>query len=544
MGIIGTEHGQRGPTAAERARISPRVSQGSNRSITGKVVASAAAIALLLGCSGSEGGRPELSDLNSQRMLQVGLTDIQQIYIDEPSVSDLAVAGLKGLQRIEPDFNVERQADIVRISLREASAGFVKAPQSDDAQGWATTVSQILNDGRKLSGRLGQARAEEIYTALFESVASKLDPYSRYSGAGEARESRASRDGFGGIGVTIIPHLEGVEVTEVAASLPAERSGVKRGDLILSIDGEKVAGLDLQAAALLLQGPVGEPVKLTVRGKDKAYPATVLVDRTHITPQTVFFRKEGSFALIEITSFNAETAASIAQAVYRARHDMGEALRGIILDLRNNPGGLLHQSVRVADLFIESGRIISTRGRHRDSLQIFDATPGDISNGLPIAVLLNGYSASAAEILAAALQDRGRAVIIGSTSYGKGTVQTVLRMPNDGELILTWARLHAPSGYSMHGLGVVPTICTAGRNRSVDALVRAALANDAPWKRMLAIRRNYAAVSAEERTQIEGYCPAAQKTEEGVDLEVAKSLLSVQKGYMQTIQIARTPNGF
>lgn len=527
MGIFGTEHGHRSRlTAARRACVS------------------AAAIALLLGCSASDGGHGTLGDLNSQRMLQVGLTDIQQIYIDEPSVSDLAVAGLKGLQRIEPDFHVERQADIVKISLRESAAGFVKAPQSNDAQAWAITVSQLVNDGRKLSGRLGQARSEEIYTALFESVASKLDPYSRYSGAGEARESRASRDGFGGIGVTIIPHHDGVEITEVTAGLPAEKSGLHRNDVILSIDGEKVAGLDLQAVAVMLQGPVGDTIELNVRSKGKKRPGTVAVERTHITPQTVFFRREGSFALIEITSFNAETAASVAQAVYRARHDVGEALRGIILDLRNNPGGLLHQSVRVADLFIESGRIISTRGRHRDSLQIFDATPGDISDGLPIAVLMNGYSASAAEILAAALQDRGRAVVIGSTSYGKGTVQTVLRMPNDGELILTWARLHAPSGYSMHGLGVVPTICTGGSHSSANDLVKAALANDAPWKRMLSIRRNYADASADERKQVESFCPAGLKSEEGVDLEVAKSLLSVQKGYMQTIQIARTANGF
>ena len=499
---------------------------------------------MLLGCSGSDGGRPEFGDLNSQRMLQVGFTDIQQIYIEEPSVSDLAVAGLKGLQRIEPDFNVERQADMVKVSLRESTAGYVKAPQADDAQAWATTISQLLNDGRKLSGRLGEARAEEIYTALFESVASKLDPYSRYSGAGEARESRASRDGFGGVGVTIIPNSEGAEVTEIAAGLPAEKAGIALGDVILSVDGEKIAGLDLQAVALMLQGPVGETVKLAVRSKGTGRTETLVVERAHITPQTVFFRREDQFAIIEITSFNAETAAAIAQAVYRARHDAGPALRGIVLDLRNNPGGLLHQSVRVADLFIESGRIISTRGRHRDSLQIFDATPGDIADGLPIAVLMNGYSASAAEILAAALQDRGRAVVIGATSYGKGTVQTVLRMPNDGELILTWAKLHAPSGYGMHGLGVVPTICTKAQAGTVEDLVKGALSENAPWRRMLAIRRNYDTASAEERKAVEHYCSADGKSEDARDLEVAKSLLGVQKGYMQAIQIARTANGF
>ncbi len=481
--------------------------------------------------------------MNSQRMLQVGLTDIQQIYIDNTHVSDLAIAGLKGLRRIEPDFSVERQNDLVKISLHDAAAASVKAPKANDAYAWASTVAQLLNDGRKVSGRLGKARPEDIYTAVFQSVASKLDPYSRYSGAGEAREDRANRDGFGGIGVTIIPNPEGVEITAVTPGLPAEKAGLHRGDLILSVDDEKLAGLDLQAAATMLQGPVGEPVKLVIDPKGSSKASTFLIERTHITPQTVFYRRDHDFAVIEVTGFNVDTSASIAQAVYHARHDLGEAMRGIILDLRNNPGGLLHQSVRVADLFIDSGRIISTRGRHRDSLQIFDATPGDIANGLPIAVLVNGYSASAAEILAAALQDRGRAVIIGSTTYGKGTVQTVLRMPNDGELILTWAKLHAPSGYAMHGLGIVPTICTAGSDHDVDTLVKSAFDPKARWKHMLAIRRNYADATPAERKEVRAYCPAPTKGENPLDLTVAEKLLAVQKEYMETIQIAQSANG-
>jgi carboxyl-terminal processing protease len=523
-------------TAAENGR--PR---GRCPSLRGKIAASAAVIGLLLGCTASDGGPAPISDLNSQRMLQVGLSDIQQIYIDEPMVSDLAVAGLKGLRRIEPDFDVEHQNDVVKISYRNTDAGYVKAPRSNDAYAWASTVSQLLNNSRKLSGKLGKARSEEIYTALFESLATKLDPYSRYSGAGEARENRASRDGFGGIGVTIVPHDDGVEITHVAAGLPAEKIGLRAGDRIIAIDGETAGGLGLQDVALMLQGPVGDSVELQVRHKS-GEDQTLTIERTHITPQTVFYHREDKFAVIELTSFNADSASSMTQAIYRAQHDMGDDLRGIVLDLRNNPGGLLHQAVRIADLFIESGRIISTRGRHRDSLQVFDATPGDISDGLPIAVIVNGYSASAAEILAAALQDRGRAVVIGTTTYGKGTVQTVLRMPNDGELILTWARLHAPSGYAMHGLGVVPTICTLDTT-SVKELVKGVLADKAAWQRMLAIRRGYAKADPKARKQVETYCRDKDKADTAFDLEVAKKLLAVQKGYMQTIQIARTANG-
>ncbi|MEM9684376.1 MAG: S41 family peptidase [Pseudomonadota bacterium] len=523
------------------ASARPRAARCGRSSYRSRIAGSIAVIGLLLGCTASDNGLSSLSDLNSQRMLQVGLSDIQQIYIDEPIVSDLAVAGLKGLRRIEPDFDVERQNDRLKISYRNSEAGYVMAPRSNDAYAWASTVSQLLNDGRKLSGRLSEARSEEIYTALFDSLASKLDPYSRYSGAGEARENRASRDGFGGIGVTIVPHDDGVEITNVAAGLPAEKAGLKTGQTIVAVDGQDASGIALQDVALMLQGPVRETVDVVVRSKD-GEESEVTVARTHITPQTVFYRRDGDYAVIELTSFNSDTSASMAQAIYRARTDMDDAMKGIVLDLRNNPGGLLHQAVRVADLFIESGRIISTRGRHRDSLQVFDATPGDIAEGTPIAVLLNGYSASAAEILAAALQDRGRAVIIGSTSYGKGTVQTVLRMPNDGELILTWARLHAPSGYAMHGLGVVPMICTTGDAKAHE-LVTTAQQEKAPWRRMLAIRRNYAKSSKQERKLVDDYCRSDTEGLDAIDLEVAKNLLGVQKGYMQTIQIARSANG-
>ena len=538
MGIIRSRHGWYAVTDAPARLRAARCGRSSYRS---RIAGSIAVIGLLLGCTASDNGLSSLSDLNSQRMLQVGLSDIQQIYIDEPVVSDLAVAGLKGLRRIEPDFDVERQNDRLKISYRNSEAGYVMAPRSNDAYAWASTVSQLLNDGRKLSGRLSEARSEEIYTALFDSLASKLDPYSRYSGAGEARENRASRDGFGGIGVTIVPHDDGVEITNVAAGLPAEKAGLKTGQTIVAVDGQGASGLALQDVALMLQGPVRETVDVVVRSKN-GEESEVTVTRTHITPQTVFYRRDGDYAVIELTSFNSDTSASMAQAIYRARTDMDDAMKGIVLDLRNNPGGLLHQAVRVADLFIESGRIISTRGRHRDSLQVFDATPGDIAEGTPIAVLLNGYSASAAEILAAALQDRGRAVIIGSTSYGKGTVQTVLRMPNDGELILTWARLHAPSGYAMHGLGVVPMICTTGDAKAHE-LVAAAQQDKAPWRRMLAIRRNYAKSSKQERKLVDDYCRSDTEGLDAIDLEVAKNLLGVQKGYMQTIQIARSANG-
>ncbi len=489
-------------------------------------------------CSGGERDLPPLEQISSERMLQIGLSDIQQIYIDEPVVADLAVAGLRGLSKIDPEMRIERHADLLEIRLGRGIAGSTRAPKGNDALAWAIAVSKLLHDGRRESAKLSQANPERIYKAVFEGVARKLDPYSRYASAEKAFENRASRDGFGGIGVVVAPHSEGAEITDVMDGTPAQRVGLRRGEWITRIDGAKIAGMSLHRVVRLLQGPVGRGVSLAVRRDLKAPARSVKIQRSHITPQTVFYRRDGNLARIEITSFNSDTTLSVERMTLRAQREIGAALRGIVIDLRDNPGGLLHQAVRVADLFVENGRLISTRGRHRDSLQLFDATPGDIAHGLPIAVLLNGSSASAAEILAAALQDRGRAIVIGSTSYGKGTVQTVLRMPNEGELILTWARLYAPSGYNLSKAGVIPNVCTAN---STDAqlLVRNALKNNGEYsRRMLSIRRNLDSASKVERDALRNYCPRGGDGRNQLDSEVAKLLLTVQKRYVQTLKPA------
>lgn len=479
-------------------------------------------------------------EINTERMVQIGLTDIHQIYIDEPSVEDLAVAGLRGLKKIDPATRVENRAGVVKIQMSGGLVGSAKAPDAENVLAWAITVSKLVHDGRRASAKLRNADPEKIYSAVFAGVARNLDPYSRYASADEALKNRALRDGFGGIGVVVAPHSEGAEITEVVQGMPAHRAGLRRGERILAIDGQEIADMDLDHIARLLQGPVGRQVLLAVRRDDDTAPRELSIRRAHITPQTVLYRRDGKIAFIRITGFNAKTAESVEGAVERAQREIGGGIRGIVLDLRKNPGGLLHQAVRIADLFIEDGRIITTRGRHRDSLQLFDATPGDISGGLPIAVLVNGGSASAAEILAAALQDRRRAVLIGSTSYGKGTVQTVLRMPNDGELILTWARLYAPSGYRLSGAGVVPSVCTA-QGRDAQKVIRRLLSDGgARWRRVKSIRRRYADAGEAGRAAVKKYCPQGLDQDNTLDAEVAKRLLSVQKRYLQVLKLAST----
>lgn len=501
-----------------------------------------AAASVLTGCSNVEETVYLPAESVSEEMLWTGLADIQEIYLERPDLTDLALAGLEGLQRIEPDIHVDLKGDVLKIRLHDHVVAQANKPLEDNPYAWALALSHLLKGSRQESESLRKADNETLYTAIFDNITRQLDPYSRYSSADEAQDNRANRDGFGGIGVTLVSHADGAVISAINAGLPADKAGLRRGDRIVVIDGQRIEKFNIKKIVHLLQGPVGQTVQLSVQRERTKRPITVSVRRAHITPETVKYERNDDIAVLKISHFNAETASSLAKAVGQAKQEIGKSLRGFILDLRDNPGGLLYQSVKVADLFIESGRIISTRGRHRDSVQLFDATPGDIADGLPIAVLINGGSASAAEILAAALQDSGRAVVVGSRSYGKGSVQTVLRMPNNGELILTWARLFAPSGYKLSGMGVIPTICTVGITKPGDVLQQAFAENGAFWRRLIRMRREFDRADSEKQRSIKKYCVDRQDERHAVDIAVAKQLISRQKRYALTFQTAHTPN--
>jgi carboxyl-terminal processing protease len=276
----------------------------------------------------------------------------------------------------------------------------------------------------------------------------------------------------------------------------------------------------------MMRGPIDTDVRLTVaRGSVETFEVTLR--RTAIIPPTLTYRREADVAYFKVTGFNRQTSATLKALVTRAKTEIVRDLRGVVLDLRNNPGGLLDQGIEVADLFVNAGRILTTRGRHPDSLQTFDATDGDILNGLPLAVLINGGSASSAEIVAAALQDLGRAIVIGSSSYGKGTVQTVMRLPNEGELTLTWAKLYAPSGYALHRLGVIPNICTSGQSVSATKSIADLKVGRLDPLAPVSARRGADTLSETEQLALAASCPTKTAAPgEDVDLEVARLVLA------------------
>ena len=391
----------------------------------------------------------------------VGFGNIAEKYIEPVSVDVLALDGMRGLASIDPAVTVARDGDAVHLDVGEREVASFAVPADHDPRAWAALTTDVSLAGRRVSEDLRAASAEQVYEAVFDSLLSNLDMFSRYAGANQARRNRAQRTGFGGIGIRFRTAPGEIRVTEVMEDTPASRIGLKEGDRIIAIDNEPTATLTSDGVVARLRGPARSHVLLQVLRDGVDHPLDFDVERAHVVPTTVVDSFEDGVLFLAVSRFNQGTVRSLSRKIKKARLTHGRGLKGLVLDFRGNPGGLLKQSIKLADLFLTQGEIVRTRGRHPESMQYYEATGGDMTFGLPIVVLVDGRSASAAEISAAALQDRGRAIVIGTNSYGKGTVQTVIRLPNDGEITLTWSRFVTPSGYTLHKLGVPPTVCTS-----------------------------------------------------------------------------------
>jgi carboxyl-terminal processing protease len=268
-----------------------------------------------------------------------------------------------------------------------------------------------------------------------------------------------TRGEFGGLGIEVTQEGGYIKVISPIDETPAARAGVRAGDLITHLNGSTVQGLTLQEAVEQMRGERGTSIRITIRREGADRPIELSITRDVIRPQVVRYRLEGNdIAYIRLASFNEQTGPRLREALNRLRQQAGSNLRGIVLDLRNNPGGLLDQAVQVADDFLDQGEVVSTRARRAEDAQRWNAKPGDIAQGLPVVVLINGGSASASEIVAGALQDHRRGIVMGVKSFGKGSVQTVMPIPGNGAIRLTTARYYTPSGRSIQSTGIEPDI--------------------------------------------------------------------------------------
>ncbi|MBL8837270.1 MAG: S41 family peptidase [Alphaproteobacteria bacterium] len=303
-----------------------------------------------------------------------------------------------------------------------------------------------------------EVQDRDLIENAINGMLASLDPHSSYLNARGYRDMQVQNRGeFGGLGIEVTMENGLVKVVSPIDETPAARAGLRPNDLILSLDGEQVMGLTLQEAVERMRGPVNSQIKLMIR-RGNQEPFEVTLTRAVIRVQSVRSRVEGDFGYIRITSFTEQTDAGLQAAVRRIREQLGDRLKGFVLDMRNNPGGLLDQAIAVSDAFLERGEIVSTRGRRTEDAQRYNARQGDITNGLPLVVLINGGSASASEIVAGALQDHRRAILLGTRSFGKGSVQTIMPLGGQGAIRLTTARYFTPSGRSIQAQGIDPDI--------------------------------------------------------------------------------------
>ena len=305
-----------------------------------------------------------------------------------------------------------------------------------------------------------QVDEAELLEAAINGMLRSLDPHSAYLNEKSYRDTQVQTQGeFGGLGIEVTMENGLVKVVAPIDDTPASRADVRANDVITHLDGEPVLGLDLRQAVDRMRGPVDTDIRLTLIREGVETPFDVVLTRAVIRITSIRHRREGDIGYVRITSFNQNTQDGLRRAIRELREDIGdEALQGYILDLRNNPGGLLDQAITVSDAFLEQGEIVSTRGRDADETQRFNARAGDLTDGKPLVVLINGGSASASEIVAGALQDHGRAVVMGEQSFGKGSVQTIMPLGNSTALKLTTQRYYTPSGRSIQAKGIEPDI--------------------------------------------------------------------------------------
>jgi carboxyl-terminal processing protease len=427
------------------------------------VLAAAMGVASCLAADDPATSAAPLRDTSIERVIVRSYGAIADRYINDiADYGPLSVEALRGVSNLDSQLRIEERAGALVLyhGNRVVAQRAVPADRGD-GPAWGALTAALVHAAMESSSALREAGRNRVLRAALDGTTRKLDRNSRYSDPVESRDNRFNREGDGGIGVTVEAENDQTVVRAVQDGTPAAASGVRVGDRIVSVDSRRVIGQPMREIVRELRGRVGTTVAMGVFRPSESRELVFSIRRAYVIPGTVTYERRGDIAYVRLTGFNKGTPEALKSALDKAAAEIGPGMAGIILDMRDNPGGLLDRAITTAGLLLDSGVILTTEGRHPDSRMTFRSHGNALLAHVPMVAVMNGRSASAAEILAAALQDRGRAVVVGSTSYGKGTVQTVVPLPNDGELTLTWSRMLAPSGYAWAEIGVLPTVCTA-----------------------------------------------------------------------------------
>jgi len=486
--------------------------------------------------SQADGRSPATGDAGIERVVLQAYRAIGDRHLYEPNFRNLSVEAYRGFA--SSDSTLVLEASDSSLTVKREGKEIVSRPapaDTTDGRAWGNTLTELMTGSIDASPALQQIDRQVLIRQAMTATTKQLDRNSRYADPDEARDNRFQRDGGGGVGITVERTDEKkILIRAVQEGSPAAKAGITIGDQILAIDSDSMIDRPLSDVVAKLRGTIGAPVTMKVLRASTGAELTLPMKRGRIVPTTVVYERRGDVALIHLTGFNTATTENLRAALDKAGAEIGKNLAGVIIDMRSNRGGLLDQAQSVSEVFIADGTIFSTNGRHPDSKRTYRSSNGRaVAGQLPIVVLMNGGSASAAEIVAAALQDRGRAVVIGTTSYGKGTVQTVVRLANEGELILTWSRLQAPSGYTWNELGVLPNICTSKVGDATKLGTASVDSNQGQLMRWHALRNP----TQQEVTDLRKICPPGETAPEA-DIDLAYRLLHDRALYAHAVQSA------
>ena len=473
-----------------------------------------------------------------REVFAAGFAAILDRHMERALPSDLITWGLAGFTANDPSLRVERLGRELRL-MRGRRALISRALPSDSTRGASEAIGMVAAEALMpfqevawaASPAIRETKRDALLRTSFNAIFGHLDPFSRYVAPEEAQLARDRRLGQGGVGLRLSVQRGQVLVAAVTPNSPAAGAGIRVGDRLVMVDDEMVFANDLPGAVLLLEGAAETEVKLAVQRAGRRRNVTLL--RVAQRMETVAAETRDGVLHLRVSGFTALTSAQVTGFV-EAAFAGANPPRGLVLDLRGNRGGILTQAVAVADIFLDGGEIVGTAGRHPDANRRYGASDTDLAQGRPIVVMVDGRTASAAEILAAALAERGRAAVLGTATQGKGLVQILLPLPNGGELQLSWSRIVMPSGWPLQGAGLLPAICTAGGAEAAAGALVALRAGQQPMGAALArLRALRPPVSALDAEALRETCPGPDGVEREPDF--AQTLVTDATAYQAAL---------
>ena len=449
--------------------------------------------------------------------------------LDPVPVSQLTLWGLRGLTALDPSLAVElRNGDLVLTAGNRVLASAAAPDGTVHVEEWSAVAVALAESARVASSAVRRAGTAGVLRSFFDELFNHLDPYSRYVPPSDAAEDRDRRAGRAGAGIGLASQGGGVVIASIIADGPGALAGMRPGDRVLEVDGQSTTGQTADTVAGWIEGPEDTTVELSLRPRNSR-ARTIEILRALVPPETVFAGRAGELLLLRVTGFNNRTDARLSRELTRFLA-LPRQPAGIVIDLRGNRGGVVREAVAVADELLPAGIVATAAGRDPESNRIWRSTRIEIAVDLPVVVLVDGRSASAAEIVAAALADRGRAVVVGSVTFGKGLVQTIAPLPDGGELFVTWSRVLAPLGWPIQGLGVLPQVCTSlGADNLQLQLASLTEGNQLMAAALGRQRDARAPIPLAQALAIRNACPAAEGRDG--DMEAAKFLISHPSAY-------------